>query len=139
MSDFGLQLVEAARSLKGIPWRHQGRDVLGLDCIGLCIRAAFLVGVTLPDIKGYPRRQTTNLLQQKLSQHLSMVPIAGWKSGDIGLFRETGHPVHVGVLARGEDGANTVIHAHARRRKVVEEDLNSYGWPQTVYRIEGTI
>ncbi len=139
MDDFGRQYVEAARELLNVPWQHQGRGNYGLDCIGLCVFAAQKLGINLPDMEGYPRRQSSNLLQRKLSQNLKMVSLSAWKSGDIGLFLETGHPVHVGILVRGNGNTSTVIHAHARRRKVVEEKLETYGRPHAVYRIEGTV
>ncbi|MBL4907867.1 MAG: hypothetical protein JKX94_10480 [Sneathiella sp.] len=67
-----------------------------------------------------------------------MVPVAGdqWQQGDIALFRDSGFPVHLGFLAL-KKGVQTVLHAHARRRKVIEEPLAVFGSPFALYRMKG--
>ena len=126
-------IVGAARDLIGVRWRHQGRDPqTGVDCVGLCLFALKAAGFSLPHIPDYPRRHNGSLLLSALQRHLTRVPVAALASGDIGLFQESGLPIHVGILSR--EGEAAVIHAHARRRKVVEESLNIYGYPHQVFR-----
>lgn len=127
-------IVAAARALLGVRWRHQGRAAeTGLDCVGLCLIALKSAGIHIPHIPDYPRRHDGSLLRSALQQHLSQIPIRNFEEGDIGLFAESGVPIHVGVLSR--TGGGTVIHAHARRRKVIEEPLAIYGMPVSVFRI----
>ena len=48
-------VMEAARGFIGVPWRHRGRNRLGIDCAGLCWAAYHAAGVTLPDYRLYGR------------------------------------------------------------------------------------
>ncbi|MCF8467413.1 MAG: hypothetical protein K9G33_08445, partial [Sneathiella sp.] len=60
--------------------------------------------------------------------------VTNWKTGDIGVFKESAFPIHVGFLGL-RDGTRTVIHAHARRRQVIEEALGPYGAPFAVFSL----
>ena len=130
------RIVAAARSWLGVRWRHQGRTVRdGVDCIGLCICVARECGYSVPNATGYARRQDGSQLMAALSTHLSPVPKGQGSQGDVALFRDDGFPVHVGILALRR-GIQTVIHAHARRRQVLEEPLETIGQPFALFRLK---
>lgn len=131
----GANIIAAARRWIGTPWRHQGRSASGVDCVGLLVMIARELGLSVKDETGYRRRQDGRRLFDILSRELQLSAITNWKNGDIGLFKECGFPVHVGFLAR-EDTTETVIHAHARRRQVVEEPLAVYGAPVAVFSLK---
>lgn len=125
-------IVAAARRHIGTRWRHQGRSAAGLDCVGLIVVVARELGLSPMDVAGYARRQDGRALLNRLHEQLEVGSLNNWNNGDIGVFKEIGFPIHLGILAR--DGAvPTVIHAHAARRAVVEEPLAAYGAPIVVF------
>lgn len=128
-------LIQEARRWIGVRWRHQGRDFeRGVDCAGLLICVTARLGLRLVDRRAYGRRQRGELLLQDLHQQLKYISVSLYNNGDIGVFMEQGHPVHIGFLAVSK-GQFSVIHAHARRRQVVEEMLDQVGSPVAVFRL----
>ena len=108
-----VQIIENARGWIGTRWQHQGRSRAG--------------GV-------YRRRQDGRQLLSEIHRQLQNIPTTNWKEGDIGVFKESAFPIHVGFLGR-RDGVPTVIHAHARRRQVIEEPLAVDGAPFLVFSL----
>ncbi|GLQ07506.1 NlpC/P60 family protein [Sneathiella chinensis] len=132
----GLAIVEKARSWTGVKWRHQGRSRQGVDCVGLCLMVADGVGHPVPAPVDYDRRPNGSALLRHLTSTLVPIRTDDPAPGDIALFRDEGTPVHVGVLAC-QDGQWTVIHAHAARRKVVEEPVDRFAAPFALFRLGG--
>ncbi|MAL80214.1 MAG: hypothetical protein CMN55_14095 [Sneathiella sp.] len=130
--DRGAEILTAARGWIGTPWRHQGRSARGLDCVGLVVMVARQIGLTPVDLPGYARRQDGARLLSHLHKQLDVSSLHNWNNGGIAIFRESQFPIHLGFLARDKDGP-TVIHAHAGRRRVVEELLAPYGAPFLVF------
>lgn len=128
------EIIDAARGWIGTPWRHQGRNRRGVDCIGLLVVVARGLGLTVEDVAGYRRRQDGRELLSQLRSQLEVSSLTNWKEGDIGVFKESSFPIHVGFLGR-RGGTATVIHAHARRRQVIEEALTPYGAPFAVFSL----
>ncbi|USG59928.1 hypothetical protein NBZ79_12150 [Sneathiella marina] len=128
-------LIGEARRWIGVRWRHQGRDFRrGVDCAGLLVCVASRFDLGLEDRRGYGRRQDGRILLQDLHDQLKYISVSTYKNGDIGVFMEQGCPAHLGFLATSDTGS-TVIHAHAGRRQVVEEDLHHVGPPVAVFRL----
>ena len=129
------EIVAAARSWIGVRWQHQGRSRAGgIDCVGLLVVVAHSLGIAITDSAGYRRRQDGRQLLFQLECQLDKKFVTDWKEGDIAVFEESAFPIHVGFLA-GQVGAGTVIHAHARRRQVIEEPLAQYGQPFAVFSL----
>lgn len=123
----GPELVVAhARSMVGVPWRHQGRKPWAVDCIGLVYVSLTAAGwphaVDLP--RGYGREPWDDQLRKGLRQHFGE-PVSGdWMPGDIALFRwGKGEPSHVGIIADHPHGGLSIIHA-SNLRNVVETSLS---------------
>jgi cell wall-associated NlpC family hydrolase len=118
-------IVAAARSYIGVPWRHQGRTRRrGVDCFGLVIRAAADCGITVPDEAGYSRSPDGVSILDGMRARFDPIRLADVKPGDVLGFAELVYPCHIGIAAPGRTmGALNVIHAHVRRRKVLEEPL----------------
>ncbi|MEH6474507.1 MAG: NlpC/P60 family protein [Sneathiella sp.] len=130
------QVVAEARRWIGVRWHHQGRSFeQGVDCIGLCLQVAENLELQVPKVSGYPRRQNGSELVSTMGNTLKPISRDGWQQGDIALFKDGGFPIHTGFLALN-NGQVTVIHAHARRRKVVEEELETFGTPVAIYRLK---
>lgn len=131
----GVDIIQHARDWIGVRWRHQGRSRGGVDCVGLCLCVAGELGLKVGDVRDYPRRMDGSQLSAHLAAALQPVRREQGQQGDIALFRDGGFPVHVGFLAL-KNGEQTVIHAHARRRKVIEESLEIFGQPFALYRLK---
>lgn len=133
------QLIESARDLKGVPWRHRGRTRLGLDCIGMVICAMRQCGIEplkqlgLRDVP-YGRQASPELIQA-IEAHLEPAP--GRIPGALGLFRFYGEqwPRHVGLIT--ENG--NVIHCNAKHGGVMEHGLRAQWsrWLHSVWLLPG--
>lgn len=111
-------LVESARKYLGAPFRHQGRNHLGLDCGGLLVLAASDMGRVLDDIKGYARTPDGKTLVAVMERNLKRVnrqPLPN----DIILFKLRKYPQHIAICT--DVG---IIHAHADNGKVVEHRID---------------
>ncbi|WKT59100.1 NlpC/P60 family protein [Microbulbifer thermotolerans] len=120
--------VAHARSMLGVPWRHQGRQPWAVDCVGLVLLSLRAAGLDLSDERQYGREPWNDQLQEKLrSRFGNPVPESDWQQGDIAVFRAPQRePCHIGLLANYRYGGFTLIHARAEgRRCVVEHALDS--------------
>ena len=115
-------LIAEARKLKGVSWKHQGRSVAGVDCIGLMVLAASNLGLDLfgvcglRDRRNYARKPDPAmfaLIEKHCTPTTELVP------GSLLLFRfyAEPHPRHLGLLS----DSSTVIHAEAKTRGFVVE------------------
>lgn len=127
----GDDLVRAARRYIGVPFRHQGRSVLGLDCIGLVVCAARDIGLTLRDRTDYPRDPNGELPAELAAQ---TEPADSVRPGDLALMAFAGQPTHVAILA-----GDTLIHGYASVGRVVEHRIDAR-WRSrivSVHRLRG--
>jgi cell wall-associated NlpC family hydrolase len=130
-------LVESARRLLGMRYRHTGRTVHGVDCMGVVLVAARHAGLDLlkrtgyPDLKGYGERPGRVLLEA-IEQHCERItaPIVG----ALLLFNpERGiSPQHAGLAT----DSGTVIHCVRGRRRVVETAYRR-NWLHSCWRLPG--
>lgn len=114
------ELIAQARSLIGVPWKHQGRALCGVDCIGLIdlsfkgagIDWAKLIGVA--DRRDYGRNAQPHLLRL-VSDYCE--PISAPVNGCLIVmkFPQERYPRHFGIYANGN-----IIHADARAGHVTE-------------------
>lgn len=133
------QIVEQARRYLGTRWRHMGRSEIGLDCVGLAVRVANDLGLETPREVSYARHPDGTLLP-RFREHLEEIQLAEAQDGDLVVFSQVSHPCHCGLLST-RHGARHVIHAHAGRRKVLEEPLDQarsiVGIPTHAFRLPG--
>lgn len=116
-------IVHAARGWLGVPWRHLGRSLQGVDCIGLVVLAHRAAGHDVPDPAPYQREPLG-------ARVIAGIEAAGGRrvprprAGDVLVFKLDGvNGGHLGIAAE-MNGVPTVIHAYAPRRRVVEEPLS---------------
>jgi cell wall-associated NlpC family hydrolase len=105
--------VAAARALIGTPFRLQGRDRDGLDCIGL-IAAVHGLEADAPRTyapRGTPVDQAMEVLDRHFARRLAAAP----QVADILLLQPGLAQLHLGLWT----GAG-LVHAHAGLRRVVE-------------------
>jgi hypothetical protein len=105
--------VAAARALIGTPFRLQGRDRDGLDCIGL-IAVVHDLSAAAPrtyTLRGTPVDQAMEVLDRHFVRRSSAIP----QVADILLLQPGLVQLHLGLWT----GVG-LVHAHAGLRRVVE-------------------
>lgn len=121
------EIVAAARVWLETPWMHQGRSSLGIDCAGLVIVVGNELGLLNYDTTSYQRRTQGRSFLDHFNANMRKKPIPEAMIGDVLLFRDAAFPCHSTIVA-DRQGARTIIHAHAQRRKVVEERIGQGDW-----------
>ena len=119
------QIIIAARDCIGTPFVPQGRlPGVGLDCAGLILHALQAGGITIDDVASYTIPPDPTLLIDALAQG-GFMQQDQIMPGAVLLFRFQGRAQHL-ALAISD---NTMIHAFAPARHVVETDIGS-AWRQ---------
>lgn len=103
-----LRALTRAREALGVPFRLHGRDLRGLDCVGL---AAWAWAVEVPT--GYAMRSSARGRIEAELRALGFVPGDG--AGAVALVVPGPGQLHLGISTGGG-----VIHADAAARRVVE-------------------
>jgi len=134
-----MRLDEAARTFLGVPFRHQGRNPsVGLDCIGLLVAAATVLG--LPQVAGdstaYGRDPAHGLLESYM-RDLFGSPVSDMQPGDIVAIDFKGAIRHVGIVGI-HPGGLSLIHTNFSVGKVTEARLDDRWLKRikAVYRVE---
>lgn len=118
-----LNTVNAARQWLGVKWVHQGRTPAGIDCAGLVIVVAKNQGFANYDTTNYQRRTTGNDFLRHFNENMKRKRPDERMPGDVIILRDSYFPCHCGILAADHLGEETIIHAYAPRKKVVEDYL----------------
>jgi len=120
-------IICEARKWLGVKWRHQGRTKLGIDCAGLVILVGKSLGLSDYDSTNYQRRTTGTKFLNHFKPYMNQKHILSASTGDVLLFRDTQYPCHVAIVSE-INGNQTIIHAHALLKKVLEERLDQADW-----------
>ena len=112
-------LVLAARTFDGVPWKDDGRNEKGMDCVGLIIASVRKCGCTVPDHSGYGNFPGMKKLLATLDIFCETIPTKDAKPGDIVFMHFGPQPRHVGLIT--ELG---VIHSSELYGKVCEHGVN---------------
>jgi cell wall-associated NlpC family hydrolase len=118
------QIVAEARAWLGVPWVHQGRGGLGVDCAGLARVVGQAFGFAM-DRPAYHRTGNGEEMMRTLRNepHIREVPIRPLQPGDLVIMAFDGVPHHIGIVGDHRRGLS-LIHADMHRRKVVEHRLD---------------
>lgn len=136
-------IVAAARSAIGTPFRHQGRMSASVsDCVGLAAHICDQIGIPYVDRSGYSRGPFNGLLEAALDEQEFIEPVSdGPLPGDLLLIRIKRNPQHVAIFAGHNPAceAETMIHADASVGKVCEHIYTDRWKARTVriYRFRG--
>ncbi|MFN4282368.1 MAG: C40 family peptidase [Alphaproteobacteria bacterium] len=114
------RIVAEARSWLGVPWRHQGRSRAGIDCVGLVVQVARALDLADYDHTAYGRRAQGQGFVEHFRANMDGIAISAAQPGDVLVFADQAYPCHCGFLSERLGHAH-LIHAHALRRKVIEE------------------
>ena len=128
------QIVAAARSYKGLPFRHQGRSRLtGIDCVGLplCVgdelhlldKNGLIIQANL--YHEYATQPIGRYVYDVCDKHLIWKPLRLLAPGDVVALMVPTVPCHVGIIGNWPEGL-TLIHAYnsGKEPKVIEHLLD---------------
>lgn len=116
-------VVEEALSWEGLPFRHQGRNALGVDCCGVVIKTGQNLGLTTYDTTDYHRRTSGEAFVHHfrdaglIEKHKSQI-----REGMVVVTTDKNFPCHCGIIVKRR-GQLHMLHAFLSRRKVVVEPL----------------
>lgn len=120
----GRDIVREARKLIGVPYRHQGRNERGLDCVGLPLLAAHRAGaIDMSDA----RNDYTKMPQAELLEAIGdyMIETDEPVDGAVVLLKWpkalfASHCAIITDAAQYRDEAANIIHAYGSIGRVVE-------------------
>lgn len=124
-------IVAAARTLIGVRYRHQGRSVDGLDCLGLVVLVAQSCRHSKVDYRDYGRQAVDDTMVRLCSQHLESIAIEDIQPGDVLVMRFENQR-HMAIVTDYPESLG-MIHAYAGNRKVVEHRLDD-AWKARIMR-----
>jgi len=124
-------IENAARKYLGVPWKHQGRNEYGLDCVGLGILVAHDLQYTNFDFTNYKMDPDPIIMRYYLNQNLVRVRHFKFrKAGDFFYMCFYKHPQHLAIYTSD----NTIIHSAAIFGGVVEHSLDDY-WKNRIKEV----
>lgn len=119
-STLGIQIVEEAKKLLGMPYEYGGNSQLGFDCSGLVQYTHRQLGIRVPRTA---RDQLAQIKPLKRSQ---------LKPGDVLFFRiNRGKSLHVAIYT----GNNNMIHAPSSGKTVSHASLDIDYWQSRLLKI----
>lgn len=122
-------IVEAARSLLGTPFRHQARlPGVGIDCLNLVGEVGMRVGAEGCDrwasdaaLTAYGRTPRPDILLAKCEEYLDRVALASIGLGDVLVMAFKVFPQHFAIVSRL--APTYVVHAYPTAGRVVENGV----------------
>lgn len=137
------EIVECARTLIGVEFKHQGRDQRGIDCVGVPIYIANTLSIKSWNTIAYPARPNMVLFEKLIRESgAKKVPFKDKAHGDMLRMLSYRYPVHIGIYEVDPKGHEYVIHAYQPFKKVLRTRLTKEEWRkvQEVWRFpEGEV
>jgi len=131
-------LIEEARKYLGVPWKHQGRSMKGVDCVGFLLLAFKHINVNIIEIKGYSKSPDGIALKKIMDEQPNLKRVHyPYLPGDVVLFRIRKHPQHVALLTGTKENLKMIHSYNGGAKKVIEHDFAEY-WRNkivSVYRL----
>jgi len=118
-------LIAAARSFLSVPFRHQGRTVQGIDCIGLLVLSFAVIGKPLSNRIDYGRTPSNAKLEVSLVEHFGPAIAGEPEPGDVVSMRWGGEVCHVGIVTPHPDRGIGLIHCYLSSQRVIEHGIDS--------------
>jgi hypothetical protein len=123
--------IAAARDLVGVPFRHRGRSLRGVDCAGEVAVSLATQGRAVQDRAHYGRNPANDGLREVCRAHFGdPIPVAELRAGDVALMAHHAdprcrEPNHVGVLFDHPNGGLAMVHALAQNQRVIAHRLEA--------------
>jgi cell wall-associated NlpC family hydrolase len=126
------EFVAQARTMLGVPFRHQGRGATGVDCVGVPVLAAKALRLGDFDVRAYLRTPHDGSLQSALTA-AGCVPCE-LMPGAIALMRwDHRWPQHVAVVTDHQHGLG-LLHAYSTVGRVVEHRIDA-AWRRRIVSV----
>lgn len=116
-STTGDEVVRVAKTWRGVPFRHQGRDRNGVDCIGLPIVVLAELGVVVPEFElltDYPRIPPAGDFQRRFLRFCTRLPEP--VPGCVIVMKWERSLMHLAIYT----DTDTLIHVLERHNAVIE-------------------
>lgn len=123
------ELVTAARTLLGKPFRHRGRGPKFYDCAGVIKQAYRLCGVEMPDFLLYGREPHDDGLVRyvtaALGEPVSVSPVRelSLRPGDVVVVRFDVQPHHLVMVTDYPLGGLAMLHSCGHNGRVIEHRM----------------
>lgn len=120
-------IVALAKSLyaQKIPYRHQGRSLSGLDCIGVPFYIMHYYDFSRFDLTDYGKRPNIIAFRKALADSgCRLIPYKDRAPGDILQMSYPQWPTHCAIL-EVENSVEWIIHSMLTRKKVSREVLSA--------------
>jgi len=116
------EFINQARTYLNVRWKHQGRSRDGgVDCVGIFYCVSVDLGMAPTDVRNYGHRPGSRRMIAEALLYCEEIHVEQRRIGDFLLVTTGGEePQHM-VLITGTD---SVLHASAKHRKVVEHRLD---------------
>lgn len=105
-------------------WRHRGRTIRGVDCIGLVCGVADKFDIPYEDIDGYshnPDGRFVDHVMKFMTYRMPQVVAPGCAV----ILRDAHQPCHIGIIGE-RYGKLSLIHSSLQKRMAVEEEYDGY-------------
>ena len=109
-----INIADAAESMIGVKFKHRGRSLAGVDCLGLVVLAINQSGYSCDDNQHYSRTPSQKELLSELNRQFDRVKLNDVARGDILLMRHEGRLQHLAIYC----GDSMAIHSTPRLGKV---------------------
>lgn len=136
----GEDVLSAAMDLLDVPFRHQGRNRLGVDCAGVLVHCFEALGLPYTDEAGYPRSPYDGQLEKILDSQPSLrrIDLSEARKGDVLAMRMEKDPQHIAIHAGLHYGCVCIVHGSSTHGKVAMHRVDST-WRARImraYRVE---
>lgn len=134
VAEVGVRAFAAARALVGVRFRPQGCEpATGLDCAGLVWAAYAAAGVRLVRPRAYPLRGWGRERVEAALRAAGFAAVEGGaRAGDVALIALPAGQFHLALT-----GPESLVHAHAGLRRVVETPLEASDGAARRWRLRG--
>lgn len=131
-------LIVAARRYVGVPFRHHGRTVKSLDCVGYVRLSYADCGHASRDVRFYGREpykgQLMEVIKAELGEPVGLGPDVELRIGDVVVLHYGNQPHHVAMVGWLPYGGLSLMHADGNVGRVVENRLDEV-WRQRIVAV----
>jgi len=121
-------VIDEARKYLGVPWVHQGRNMHGIDCLGLIEVSVKKLGIIIEHQANYSRFYNPGALISELKKYgCKEIDKEEGQHGDILLIKVGRFPSHIGFLTFKEKD-RWFLHSFEVAKHVREERMHDLLW-----------
>jgi cell wall-associated NlpC family hydrolase len=130
----GTLISQARLMIRKVPWRHQGRSLRGVDCIGLFHVTGKAIGLDIEMKSNYTRQPDPRDIEAGMETYANRILVKDYLPGDFALIRYGAKAIHVVMFTN-----QGIIHCSADSKTVIEHSIDDK-WKRdivSVWRLKG--